>query len=691
MAEKVRFKNTVDLFVAVGVIVVVMMLIIPLPTVLLDLLMAVNLLLSFLILLLVIYTPRAIDFSSFPSVLLVSTVFGLGLNVSSTRLILSKGIEFDGRMVRAFSTFVVGTSGTEGVVIGFVIFIILIAVQTFVITKGATRVAEVAARFTLDGMPMKQAGIEAEYNSGAITEEEARKRKMEVQQESDFYGSMDGAAKFVSGNVKVGIFITVINLVVGLIFGIVLRAEDFTTALQTYAVLTIGDGLLSQMPSLLVSFATGLIVTRSASDGKTTLGASFKKEFAQNAWIYYVAGITMAVIGILPGFPWYVLIPMGGALGYLGWRLASIEKLAEQKQLAKEKEKQKTPSSPSGISPVVPLDPLSLELGFAIIPLLDEEKGGDLKERIGRIRRELGLDLGLVVPPIRMIDNIALEPNEYSFKIRGVEVDRGKVRMGWYMCMNTGGVTEEIPGEKTVDPAFGLPAIWITEDNREKAERAGYAVVDPPTIIATHLTEMIKSRAAEILGRQEVQSIIDTLKKDYSAVVEESTKTFTVGEIQKVMQGLLREQVSVRNMVAILETMCDFAPVSKKAEILVEKVRQRLGRQICQQYMDDTKTLHVITIEPSFLERLAASRVDTVNGPIAALEPVDHRNWISSLSASIASVQDKGYMPIILCPEAVRILVKASTEREMPNLIVLSVPEIDKEIRVESLGEIKVG
>ncbi|HOE09114.1 MAG TPA: flagellar biosynthesis protein FlhA, partial [Treponemataceae bacterium] len=443
--------------------------------------------------------------------------------------------------------------------------------------------------------------------------------------------------------------------------------------------------------SLLVSFATGLIVTRSASDGKTTLGASFKKEFAQNAWIYYVAGITMAVIGILPGFPWYVLIPMGGALGYLGWRLASIEKLAEQKQLAKEKEKQKTPSSPSGISPVVPLDPLSLELGFAIIPLLDEEKGGDLKERIGRIRRELGLDLGLVVPPIRMIDNIALEPNEYSFKIRGVEVDRGKVRMGWYMCMNTGGVTEEIPGEKTVDPAFGLPAIWITEDNREKAERAGYAVVDPPTIIATHLTEMIKSRAAEILGRQEVQSIIDTLKKDYSAVVEESTKTFTVGEIQKVMQGLLREQVSVRNMVAILETMCDFAPVSKKAEILVEKVRQRLGRQICQQYMDDTKTLHVITIEPSFLERLAASRVDTVNGPIAALEPVDHRNWISSLSASIASVQDKGYMPIILCPEAVRILVKASTEREMPNLIVLSVPEIDKEIRVESLGEIKVG
>ncbi len=691
MAEKSKFKNTVDLFVAVAVIVVVMMLIVPLPTLLLDVLMAVNLLLSFLILLIVLYTPRAIDFSSFPSVLLVSTVFGLGLNVSSTRLILSKGIEFDGRMVKAFSTFVVGSSGTEGVVIGFVIFIILIAVQTVVITKGATRVAEVAARFTLDGMPMKQAGIEAEYNSGAITEEEARKRKMEVQQESDFYGSMDGATKFVSGNVKIGIFITVINLVVGLIFGMVFRSEDFATALQTYASLTIGDGLLAQLPSLLISFATGLIVTRSASDGKTTLGENFKREFTQNAWIYYIAGFTMAVIGILPGFPWYVLIPMGGSLIYLGWRFTSLEKAAAQRLQAKDKEKQKASSSPSGISPVVPLDPLSLELGFAIIPLLDETKGGDLKERIGRIRSELGLDLGLVVPPIRMLDNIALEPNEYSFKIRGVEVDRGRLRMGWYMCMNTGGVSEEIPGEKTTDPAFGLPAIWITEDNREKAERAGYAVVDPPTIIATHLTEMIKSRAAEILGRQDVQSILDTLKKDYPSVVEETVKAFTTGEIQKVMQGLLREQVSVRNTVAILETMCDFASVTKKADILVEKVRQRLGRQICQQYIDDKKTLHVITIEPSFLERLAASRVDTVNGPVAALEPVDHRNWISSLSASIASVQDKGYMPIILCPEAVRILVKASTEREMPNLVVLSVPEIDKEIRVESLGEIKVG
>jgi flagellar biosynthesis protein FlhA len=688
--KNLDFKNNADFVIAIAVIIVVLMLIIPLPTVLLDVLMAANLTLSLLIVLIVIYTPRAIDFSSFPSVLLISTIFGLGINVSSTRLILAKGANFDGKMVRAFATFVTGAGGTEGVAIGFVIFIILIAVQTFVITKGATRVAEVAARFTLDGMPIKQASIEQEYNSGLITEEEQRKKKLELQQESDFYGSMDGSTKFVSGNVKVGIFITVINLIVGMVFGMVLHKEPFDVALATYTSLTIGDGLLSQLPSLLVSFATGLIVTRSASDGQTTIGSNVKKEFTQSAWIYVIAGGALAALGIIPGFPWYILIPMGALIFYLGFRLLQIEKKKE-KTAEEETEKKKAPAGPSGISPVVPLDALSLELGYALIPLVDEEKGGDLRERVGRIRRELGLDLGLVLPPIKMIDNSILEPNEYCFKIRGVEVGRATVRMNWYMCMNTGSVTEEIEGEKTTDPAFGLPAIWLTEDQRDRAQRAGYAVVDSPTILVTHLTEMIKSRAQEILGRQEVQSILDTLKKDFSAVVEEANKHFTVGEIQKVMQGLLREQVSIRNTVSILETMCDYAAITKKTDVLVEKVRQRLGRQICLQYADEKKTIHVLTIEPYFVEKLDASRVETINGPIAALEPSDQRNWISALSASIVAVQEKGYLPIILAPEAVRVLIKSSTEREMPNLVVLSVPEIDKEIRIESLGEIKVG
>lgn len=684
-------RKASDIALAVGVIIVVFMLIFPLPTILLDALMAVNLLLALLILLIVMYTPRAIDFSFFPTMLLISTVYSLALNVSSTRLILTQGAKFKGQLITAFGTFVVGKGGTEGLVIGLVIFIVLIAVQAFVITKGATRIAEVAARFTLDAMPMKQAAVESEYNQGAITEDEARIKKLEIQREAGFYGSMDGATKFVSGNVKVGIFITVINLVVGVIFGMY-RKEPFSLAIQTYAKFTIGDGLLSQIPSLFISVATGIIVTRSASDGKSSMGEDLKNQFSQNAWIYYVSGVTMGLIGFLPGFPWYVLIPMGAALFYIGRKLKLQQEKSFAAKLAKETERRQTQGgSTADISPVVPLDPLSLELGFALIPLVDKEKGAELLERITRIRRESALDMGLVVPPIRIIDNMQLGPNEYCFKIKGATVGSSVIRMGWYMCMNTGAVTEEIKGEPTSDPAFGLPAVWVSENERERAERAGYAVVDPPTIIATHLTELIKAHAAEILGRQEVQSIVDTLKKEFPAVVEEVTKIFNTGAIQKVLQGLLREQVSIRNMVVIFETLADFGPVTTQTDVLVEKVRQALGRQICLQYADENRIMHVLTVEPGFLQKLVAGRVNTVNGPISALEPADQHNWIAAVSAAVAAAQGKGFMPVILCPEESRILIKASTEREMPNLVVLSVPEIVNDIKLENLGEIKVG
>ena len=692
MPEKTHFlEKTANLMVAAVAIVVVMMLLIPLPSVLLDFFQAINVLLAVLILLIVIFTPRAVDFSSFPSMLLLQTVFGLGLNVSSTRLILTKGTKFNGHMVRAFSTFVVGTGGSSGLLIGFVIFIIIIAVQTFVITKGATRVAEVAARFTLDAMPMKQAAVEGEYNSGAITEEEARQKKIDVQREADFYGNMDGASKFVSGNVKVGIFITVINLVVGVILGMVLRQEDFTTAIGTYANLTIGDGLLSQLPSLLISLATGLIVTRSASDGQS-MGDEIKSQFSQSAYVFYIAAVTMAIIGILPGFPWYVLFPIALFLFYLGHRFQKFEKRTFEAKLAAEKDKQQTQgTSPAEISPVAPLDPLSLELGYALIPLVDKEKGAELLERVTRIRRESALDMGLVVPRIRIIDNMRLDPNEYCFKIKGIEVGGSTIRMNWYMCMNTGNVVDEIKGEATTDPAFGLPAIWVSEDKREEAERAGYAVVDPPTIIATHITELIKANAADILGRQEVQRIVDTLKKEYPAVCEEITKSFTMGQLQKVLQGLLREQVSIRNMVVIFETLADYGDYAKSTELLVEKVRQALGRQICLQYVDESKVLRVFTIQQSFLQKLIDSRIDTVHGPIAALEPALQHAWITAVSNSVASAQGSGYMPVILCPEESRLLVKVSTQREMPNLVVLSVPEISNDIKLETLGEINVG
>lgn len=695
MAGKSQGKSLSDLFLAIGVVIVIMMIIIPLPTALLDLFMALNLLLSVLVLLLVLFTPRAIDFSSFPTVLLVETVFGLGLNVSSTRLILSKGTEFDGKMVRAFSTFVIGTDGTDGLLIGFVIFIIIIAVQAFVITKGATRVSEVAARFTLDAMPMKQTAVEQEYNSGRISEEEYQKRKQEVQLESNFYGSMDGATKFVSGNVKIGIFITVINLVVGLIFGMVLRGEDFSTAIQTYAALTIGDGLLSQVPSLLISFATGLIVTRAASDGEKTLGQDVKKEFSQSATIYYVAGGTMAAMGILPGFPWYFLIPIGGALLFLGFRLGNIKKADIMAEGQKGKAKaSSTAGQNAQVSPIAPPDPLSLELGLGLLSLVDKEKGAELIERISRMRREAAIELGLVVPSIHVIDNMRLDPAEYSFKIKGVEIGKNKLRMGSYMCMDTGSVSNPLNGEPTTDPAFGLPAMWLPENKREEAERSGYTVIDPPTIITTHLTELIKRYAADILGRQEVQAILDALKKTYPTVVEEATKLFQIGEIQKVMQGLLRERVSVRNMVIILETMSDFASVTHKTEVLVEKVRQALGRQICLQYADtDTsgkQVLHVITVDNAFLAELIQSRVDKVDGPMTTL-PVERQTaWIQSLASTMKSVQENGYLPIIFCPEEARLLVKKSTERNFPNLVVISIQEITNDMNVEIVGEVQV-
>ena len=571
MAEKGLSVQKSDLFVAAGVVTIVLMLIVPLPTVILDLFMALNLVMNLLVLLIVLYTRNAIEFSVFPTILLVSTLFGLGLNVSSTRLILTLGTKFDGRMVRAFSTFVIGSSGTDGLVIGFVIFIILIAVQVFVITKGSTRVAEVAARFTLDAMPTKNMAIEAEYNAGAITEDEARQRKKDIQKEADFYGAMDGASKFVSGNVKIGIFITIINLVAGLIFGMIFRSEPFSVAIQTYASLTIGDGLLSQLPSLFVSVATGIIVTRAVSDG--TFGTDVTTQFSRNAWVYFVGGGTLAIIAFLPGFPWYVLLPLAGLLVFTGYRLKKGQERDFRNTLRseEEKQKQKTGESPADISPVVPLDPLSLELGYGLIPLVDKDKGAELLERVTRIRRKARWTWALWFRAIRIIDNMRLEPSEYCFKIKGVEVARGKIRMGSYLGINPGGTLEDIPGEKTTDPTFGLPAVWISDENRERAERAGYTVVDPPSIIATHLTEIIKRHAAEILGRQDVQSIVDAIKKDYPSVVDEVTKLCSIGEIQKVLQGLLREQVSIRNMVVILETIADYRPITKDTTVLVER------------------------------------------------------------------------------------------------------------------------
>ncbi|MBN1649364.1 MAG: flagellar biosynthesis protein FlhA [Spirochaetales bacterium] len=687
MPGRTLLANRTDILVAIGVIVFVMMLIIPLPAVILDTLMAANLMLSLLIILIVLFTGKALEFTVFPTMLLVSTVFGLALNVSSTRLILKQGSEFSGKIVRAFATFVVGSEGSEGIVIGFVIFLILIAVQFIVITKGSTRVAEVAARFTLDSLPGKQMAIEASYNSGAITEEEAARQKSELQKEADFYGAMDGASKFVSGNVKVGLLITAVNLIAGIIVGVTIHHETINVALSTYFSLTVGDGLVSQLPALLISTATGLIVTRAISDG--TFGSDVRTQFSTQARIYWIAAGFLFVLAFLPGFPWYVLIPMSLLIGFVAFRLTRKENI-KREQADREEAASSAQRAPAEIAPVVPLDPLSLELGYGLIPLVDKDQGAELLDRITRIRRESALELGLVVPRIRIIDNMRLEPAEYCIKIKGVETGKGSIRIGHYLAINPGSASEDIPGDETKDPAFGLPALWITDEYRDRAERAGYTVVDSPSIIATHLTEVIKKHAWELLGRQEVQAILDTLRNDYSAVVDELNKSINLGEIQKVLQMLLQERVSVRNMITIMESLADYAPISKDPGFLAEKARQALGREICLQYADQDRVMHVMTLHPDIEQTIIDSRVETAGGVVAALEPAFQRKWINSLANAVKNVQDMGHYPVLLCQEASRALVKNSTVRDIPDIAVLSVPEISRDIKIESLGQIVI-
>ena len=681
-----------------AVVVVVFMLLLPLPGWIVDTLMIFNIFFSLAALLLVVFTPKSSSLSSFPRIILFLTLYGLGLNVSSTRLILSSakiyGYErFPGTMLKAFSSVVAG----ESLAIGLIIFIILIIVQAFVITKGSGRISEVAARFALDSMPQKNFAVDSELQSGAITDEQAREKKREIQQESDFYSAMDGAAKFVSGNVKAGIFITVIDIVAGIIIGTTGQgAMSFGIAANTYTRLTIGDGLLSQLPSLLVSVATGLLVA--GSNTSETMGSQVKKEFSQSGWVYVISGVVIGLMSLVPGFPWYLLIPIGAGLAFFGYRLVRGARETERKQTeAEAAAKAQTGSSPADVSPVVPLDPLSLEIGYALIPLVDKDKGAELLERVTRIRREAALDLGLVVPSIRIIDNMTLDPSEYSFKIRGIEVGRSKIKMGFYMCLDTGSVVEEIKGEPTVDPAFGVPALWVGEDMRQQAENAGYAVVDPPTIIATHLTEIIRSPAADILSRQEVDKIIDEIRKTNEVVVKEVMDPYhyTYGEIEKVLQGLLREQVSVRNIVAILETLANYGAMQHNTWFLIEKVREALGLQICLQYVDQERKLSVLQLDQSTSEKILQHQVIPNDGgqPFVAFDPVDGRKWISAVSASIAAVRERNMMPIILCAGEVRALVHHSIDREMPGTVVLSINEVmaaGHAVQLEILGEIHV-
>ncbi|MDY3721442.1 MAG: flagellar biosynthesis protein FlhA [Treponema sp.] len=666
--------------VPIAVVLAVFLLFVPIPKFIIDLSMILNLALSIIILLVVIRMPRPSDFQTFPRVILFQTMFSLGINISSTRLILTGKMQGgalanQSDMVKSFARIVAGNN----LVVGFVIFIILIVVQVLVVTKGAGRVSEVAARFSLDSMNQKLFDIDNRLNSGAIDEQQAEVLKAAVRRDIDFYSNMDGSSKFVSGNVKAGIFITVINLIGGFLVGMIMNHMSFNDALNTYSTLTIGDGLTSQLPSLIISFATGLLVTGTKSD--ESLDQQLKVEFTGDGHIYEILGGVLIVAGFaLRGGTQILLLPVGALAIFIGFNMTRDKQKAEI--AAKQESAQKTSSQAANAKeePIVMLDPLSLELGYALIPLVDKEKGAELLERISRIRTEARHDIGLDIPKIRIQDNMTLEPNDYRFNIAGIEAGHSSVRVGYVMCLDTGAVTEAIDGEKTKDPAFGMDAIWLPEDRRNEAEGAGYVIVDPPTIISTHITEIIRNHAAELLDRQAVSVILDTVKQKNPVLVSEvlDTAKISYGTIEKVLQNLLEEKVSIRNYVRILETMANYAGVSRNIWDMTQKVRDALGLQICMQYADENKKVHVMRLSQELSELVAERAVNPEDGskPYVGFDPVDRRRWLKAVSASIAKANQLNYQPIIITVSAVRQLVRSAIEREMPGVVVLSDTEM---------------
>ncbi len=685
MADEVRrvWWQRLDILIAIGVVAVVLMLIVPIPAMLLDFLIAINFSIGLITLITVMYMRRAIDLSVFPSLLLITTVFRLAVNVSSTRLILLKGPAFEGRIIRAFGQFVVGGN----YVVGIIIFLILIAVQFIVITKGATRVSEVAARFTLDAMPGKQMAIDADVSAGLLTEEEAIQKRLDIQRDADFYGAMDGASKFVQGDVKVGLLITIINIIGGLIVGMAMRGETLSGAVSTYVMLTIGDGLVAQIPSLMMSTATGIIVTRAVS--MDDLGTELTTQLLRQPRTLWIGAGFLLFLALLPGFPKVPLIILAGILGFLAYYLRRGARIEEEQKPRAKKEKEEVSKGPESVLGLLQIDPIALEIGYNLIPLVDPEQGGDLLERVTMIRRQSAIELGLIFPPIRIRDNMRLDPNTYSVKIKGVEVAKGTIRIGKYLAMNPGNIQEKIEGEQTAEPAFGLPAIWIDEAQREDAERLGYTVVDAPSVIATHLTEVIKTYASEVLGRQDVQALLNSLGTDYSAVVDEVKKSgATVGDIQKVLKGLLREGVSIRDLVTIMETIADYFPSVKDPDDLIEIVRQALSRQICQQYSDEEKKIPVITVSKEVEEEIRQAIVETDRGKRFAMEPKEQKKLLTRISDEVKNIRSKGLKPVFLTSPEIRGIFSRIVSSIVPNAVVLSSFEIVTDIRLEAVGNI---
>ncbi len=676
-------KKYSDIFIALAIVTIVIMMIIPLPTLLLDLLICVNITAALVIVISTIYNEEALDLSVFPSLLLVTTLFRLALNISSTRLILLNG--YAGEVITSFGNFVVGGNA----VVGFIMFVILVIINFIVITKGSERVAEVSARFTLDAMPGKQMSIDADLNQGAITDEEAKIRREKVQREADFFGAMDGASKFVKGDAIAAIIIMMINISGGFVIGMVQRNMEALQALQQYTLLTVGEGLVSQIPALLISTATGVIVTRAASEGN--LGADIVGQLIRNERIYFIIAGVLLFLALVPGLPGVPFACLSVFCFLIGKSLQKREeKSAETTKVEKKARAKEEATRPENIVSLLQVDPMELEIGYSLIPLVDTGQGGDLLDRIVMIRRQCALELGLVVPTIRIRDNIQIKPNAYIIKLKGIEIAKGELMLDHYLAMNSGTVFEEVPGIETVEPAFGLPALWIPEAEREQAELNGYTVVDAVSVLATHLTEVIKAHADEILGRQETQNLVDNLKKTNASLVEEVVpELMNVGEIQKVLANLLRERVSIRDMATILEVLADYARATKDTEILTEYVRHAMARQITQQNVQNN-ILPCITLAPPLENRIAGGVQRTDHGSYVSLDPDSMQRLVDNLNTELEKLTNMGYQPVVLTSPAVRLYFRKLVERSVPGLIVLSHAEIEQSVEIQILGVVSI-
>ncbi len=676
-------KNSSDLIIAGLIVGIILLIIIPLSPSILDVLITLNMTMGLVVILITMFTIEPLQFSVFPSLLLVTTLYRLALNISATRLILGNAAA--GNVIEAFGEFVVGGS----YVVGMVVFIIITVVQFVVITNGAGRVAEVAARFTLDAMPGKQMSIDAEFNAGLINEAEARERRRRLQREADFFGAMDGASKFVRGDAIAGIIIIIINILGGFIIGVVQKGMPFLEALQTYTLLTIGEGLVAQIPALLISTATGILVTRATSD--TSFGKDLSNQFLNFPKVLIVATLILLTIGLIPAMPNILFLSLAFMTGYLAYSMIRAERkklTAKQEQVARESREQKR--EPENVFTYFQVDTLEIEIGYNLILLTDEGQGGDLLHRLAAVRRQCAGEMGIYVRPIRIRDNLQLSPNAYSFKLRGIEIAAGELKPGHFLAMDPLGQDINVKGIPTTEPTFGLPAWWVTADDRDHVELAGFTVVDCATVLVTHLTEIIKRHAHELLGRQEVKELLDVVKEKNSVVVEELVPDLlTMGEVQKILQNLLKERVPIRDLAGILEALADGARVSKDPDYLTERTRQALARTICSQYTGaDSTKIAVVTLHPRLEQSITESTEPTQMGSYPVLEPQVARQVLNKLKETVDSLTLRGFPPVVLCSSKIRLPFRRLTERFLPNLAVLSMNEIAPNVEVEVVGTV---